>query len=133
MLRAAPTREMCHAWSNHLSARVDDRGGVCSEGLGPLANGRGAPGRASPPHLAGQPRGTATAIAAPLGGYARTVRCHIRRFNAEGLSIPEDHARSARPTTYSADDAAAVLAMSLTNPQRLNLPFALWTLDRLAA
>src|SRR3954452_11860854 len=35
--------------------------------------------------------------------------------------------------TYSADAVAAVIAAALTSPRRLDLPFASWTLDRLAA
>ena len=76
---------------------------------------------------------TPPAIAAALGVSAETVRRRIRRFTAEGLVALEDHARSGRPTAYSTDDVAAVLATALTNPLRLDLPFASWTLDRLAA
>jgi transposase len=68
-----------------------------------------------------------------LGINAETVRRRIRRFNAEGLIALEDHTRSGRPATYSADAVAAVIAAALTSPRRLDLPFASWTLDRLAA
>jgi transposase len=64
---------------------------------------------------------------------AETVRRRIRRFNAEGLAALEDHHRSGRPATYSADEVAVVVAAALTSPRRLGLPFASWTLDRLAA
>ena len=74
---------------------------------------------------------TPPAIAAALG--AETVRRRIRRFNAEGLAALEDHRRSGRPATYSAGEVAAVVAAALTSPRRLGLPFASWTLDRLAA
>jgi len=76
---------------------------------------------------------TPPAIAAALGLSAETVRGRIRRFNAEGLAALEDHPRSGRPVTYSADEVAAVIAAALTGPRRLALPFASWTLDRLAA
>lgn len=76
---------------------------------------------------------TPPVFAAALGVSAETVRRRTRRFNAEGLAALEDHACSGRPTTYSTDDVAAVLAAALTNPRRLDLPFASWTLDRLAA
>ena len=76
---------------------------------------------------------TPPAIAAALGLDAETVRRRIRRFNAEGWAALEDHHRSGRPATYSADAVAAVIAAALTAPRRLNLPFASWTLDRLAA
>ena len=76
---------------------------------------------------------TPPSIAETLGLSAETVRRRIRRFNAEGLAALEDHPRSGRPATYSADEVAAVIAAALTDPRRLGLPFASWTLDRLAA
>jgi transposase len=76
---------------------------------------------------------TPPAIAEALGLDAETVRRRIRRFNAEGLAALEDHHRSGRPATYSPDEVATVIATALTGPRRLGLPFASWTLDRLAA
>ncbi len=76
---------------------------------------------------------TPPAIAETLGLSAETVRRRIRRFNAEGLAALKDRHRSGRPATYSADAVAAVIAAALTDPRRLGLPFASWTLDRLAA
>jgi transposase len=73
------------------------------------------------------------AIAAALGLDAETVRRRIRRFDAEGLAAFDDHPRSGRPATYPADEVAAVIAAALTGPRSLGLPFASWTLDRLAA
>ena len=76
---------------------------------------------------------TPPSIAAALGVSAETVRRRIRRFNAEGLAALEDHHRTGRPPTYSADAVATVIAAALTSPRRLGLPFAARTLDRLAA
>ena len=76
---------------------------------------------------------TPPSIAAALGLDAETVRRRIRRFNAEGLAALDDHHRSGRPATYSAEEVATVIAAALTSPRRLGLPFASWTLDRLAA
>jgi transposase len=76
---------------------------------------------------------TPPTVAETLGLSAETVRRRIRRFNAEGLAAFEDHHRSGRPATYSAGEVAAVIAAALTSPRRLGLPFASWTLDRLAA
>ncbi len=76
---------------------------------------------------------TPPAIAEALGLDAETARRRIRRFNAEGLTALDDHHRSGRPATYSADEVAAVIAAALTAPRSLGLPFASWTLDRLAA
>jgi transposase len=76
---------------------------------------------------------TPPTIATVLGLDAETVRRRIRRFNAEGLAALDDHHRSGRPATYSVDEVATVIATALTSPRRLGLPFAAWTLDRLAA
>lgn len=76
---------------------------------------------------------TPPGIAEALRVSAETVRRRIRRFNTEGLAAFDDHHRSGRPATYSADEVAVVIAAALTSPRRLDLPFASWTLDRLAA
>lgn len=76
---------------------------------------------------------TPPSIADALSVSAETVRRRIRRFNAEGLAALEDHHRTGRPATYSADAVAPVIAAALTSPRHLGLPFAAWTLDRLAA
>jgi transposase len=73
------------------------------------------------------------AIAERIGTCAHTVRRWITRFNTSGLAGLDDAARSGRPMTYSPEEVAEVVALSLTNPQTLDLPFASWTLDRLAA
>jgi transposase len=76
---------------------------------------------------------TPPAIAAALGLDPETVRRRTRRFNAEGLAALEDHHRSGRPAIYSPEEVATVIAAALTSPRSLGLPFAAWTLDRLAA
>ena len=55
------------------------------------------------------------------------------RFNAEGLMGLTDHPRPGRPPTCTAEQRAEVIAAALTRPDSLGLPFASWTLDRLAA
>jgi transposase len=75
---------------------------------------------------------TPRAIAAALRIDAETVRRRIRRFDTKGLASLEDHPRSGRPATYSADDIATLIAVARTSPCGLGLPFASWTLDRLA-
>ena len=72
-------------------------------------------------------------IAEALRLDAYTVRGWIRRFNADGLAGLEDRRRSGRPPTYTPEQRAAVIATALTDPKALGLPFASWTLDRLAA
>jgi transposase len=76
---------------------------------------------------------SAPAIAGQLRLDAYTARGWIRRFNAEGLAGLEDRPRAGRPPTYSPAQVAAVVAAALTAPKALGLPFACWTLDRLAA
>ena len=76
---------------------------------------------------------SAPAIAAQLRLDADTARGWIRRFNAEGLAGLEDRPRAGRPPTYSPEQVAEVVAAALTAPEALGLPFACWTLDRLAA
>jgi transposase len=76
---------------------------------------------------------TPPAIAAALGLNAETVRRRIRRFNQEGLAALEHHRRCGRPATYSPDEVASLIGAALTSPRHLGLPFAAWTLDRLAA
>ena len=74
----------------------------------------------------------APAIAARVGLEGETVRKRIRRFNAEGLEALKDRHRSGRRPTYTPEQTATVIATALTKPQTLGLPFAAWTLDRLA-
>ncbi len=76
---------------------------------------------------------SASAIAARVGLDGETVRKRIHRFNAEGLEALQDRYRSGRRPTYTPEQTATVIATALTNPQTLGLPFAAWTLDRLAA
>ena len=75
----------------------------------------------------------APAIAEQLRLNACTVRGWIGRFNAAGLAGLEDRPGAGRPPTYTPEQVAAVVAAALTDPRALDLPFASWTLDRLAA
>ncbi len=75
----------------------------------------------------------APAIAARLRLDAYTVRGWIKRFNAAGLAGLGDRPRAGRPPTYAPEQVATVIATALTDPKTLDLPFASWTLDRLAA
>ena len=76
---------------------------------------------------------SASAIAARVGLDGETVRKRIRRFNVEGLEALKDRHRSGRRPTYTHEQTATVIATALTKPETLGLPFAAWTLDRLAA
>jgi transposase len=73
------------------------------------------------------------AIARALGLCEATVRLWLTRFNAGGIEGLQDAPRAGRPPTYTAEEVGAVIEASLTKPEELGLPFACWTLDRLAA
>jgi transposase len=68
-----------------------------------------------------------------LGVCPATVRLWLNRFNREGVKGLADRPRCGRPPVYTAEQVGDVVAASLTDPQTLGLPFASWTLDRLAA
>ncbi len=76
---------------------------------------------------------SASAIAARADLDGETVRKRIRRFNAEGLEALKDRHRSGRRPTYTPEQTTRVIATALTKLQTLRLPFAAWTLNRLAA
>ena len=73
------------------------------------------------------------AIAAALGCNVETVRLWVKRFNRGGLDGLQDRPRAGRPPTYLAEQAGDVVVAALIKPTELGLPFAPWTLDRLAA
>lgn len=72
------------------------------------------------------------AIARELGIGVATVRRWVRRFNAVGLAGLTDAGHPGRPPTSPPEQIGTVIETSLTPPQDLDLPFASWTLDRLA-
>ena len=72
-------------------------------------------------------------IAEKLRLHARTARFWLKRFNARGLAGLEESERPGRPPIYSAEQVGAVIEAALKRPADLGLPFASWTLDRLAA
>ncbi len=72
------------------------------------------------------------AIATAVGCGERTVRRWLKRFNAHGPGALQDAPRAGRPPTYTTDQVGEVIATALTNPATFDLPFACWTLDRLA-
>ncbi len=73
------------------------------------------------------------AIAQVLQLTPVTVRSWLKRFNRSGLAGLEEKSRPGRPARYTPEQLSEVIATSLTDPQELGLPFARWTLDRLAA
>src|SRR5919198_2225287 len=65
-----------------------------------------------------------SAIAARLGVDPETVRQRVLRFNADGWASLDDKPRSGRPATYKPAEVATVIAVALTAPKTLGLPFA---------
>jgi transposase len=74
---------------------------------------------------------TASAIAKRLRRDGDIVRMWVKRFNALGLPGLKDEPRPGRPATYTPEEVSEVVAVALTPPRDLGLPFAGWTLDRL--
>jgi transposase len=72
-------------------------------------------------------------IASAMSCNVETVRLWVKRFNRHGLDGLGDRPRAGRPPTYPPEQAGDVVATALTKPTELGLPFASWTLDRLAA
>jgi transposase len=73
------------------------------------------------------------AIAQELRLCPATVRVWLKRFNHRGLAGLQEAPRPGRPATYTPEQVSEVIATCLTKPQAVGLPFASWTLDRLAA
>jgi transposase len=107
---AAALRELAH--SRTVEARLRDRARIC--------------------WLSQQGQRVA-AIKDELRIADGTVRLWITRFNESGLAGLRDRRRGGRPTTYGPEQVGELVAAGLTDPQALGLPFASWTLDRLAA
>ncbi len=76
---------------------------------------------------------TVPTIARQLHLHEQTVRLSLKRFNAAGLTALHDAPRTGRPATYTPDEVSVVIATALTKPDRFDLPFGSWTLDRLEA
>lgn len=74
---------------------------------------------------------TVNEIADQLHVCRNTVRAWLKRFNTEGLPGLQDGRRPGCPPKYTREEAGVVIATALTLPQKLGLPFACWTLDRL--
>jgi transposase len=73
----------------------------------------------------------AAAVARELRLSGKTVRRWIGRFNAAGPEGLRDRPRAGRPARYAPEQVGAVVALALSDPDALDLPFGCWTLDRL--
>jgi transposase len=75
---------------------------------------------------------TVPQIAGKLGLDENTVRKWCKRFNDQGLAGVEDAPRPGAPSRYTGENKARVVAVALTPPQALGLPYGSWTFERLA-
>jgi transposase len=80
--------------------------------------------------LAGQ---SVAAVAREQSCKPKTVRLWLKRFQAHGVAGLQDAPRSGRPPTYTPEQVGELVALALTDPRTLGLPFGCWTLDRLVA
>jgi transposase len=71
-------------------------------------------------------------IAAQLHLARGSVYLWLHRFEERGIAGLQDHPRGGRPPTYSGEQVSQIIATALERPQNLGLPYASWTLDRLA-
>ncbi|MGC4108693.1 MAG: helix-turn-helix domain-containing protein [Thermomicrobiales bacterium] len=55
----------------------------------------------------------------------------VKRFNDGGLGDLRDAARGDRPPTHAPDVRSRLVSLATQKPSRLELPFDLWTLERL--
>lgn len=72
-------------------------------------------------------------IAAQLHLARGSVYLWLHRFEERGIAGLQDHPRGGRPPTYSREQVSQIIATALERPAKLGLPYASWTLDRLAA
>lgn len=71
-------------------------------------------------------------IAAQLPLARGSVYLWLHRFEERGIAGLQDHPRGGRPPTYSREQVSQIIATALDRPQHLGVPYASWTLDRLA-
>jgi hypothetical protein len=124
--------------TNLVSARSDRRGASEHRATDAFADGTSS-GRRACPRGAGGAAGRASRGHCPTLPYhggnitAATVYLWLHRFTDGGLAGLEEKPRQGRPATYTREQVGIVVQTALTKPQTLGLPFASWTLDRLAA
>lgn len=73
------------------------------------------------------------AIARLVAADPDTVRDVIHEFNAHGLAALAPRPRLGRPSRITPEDEAFVVAVALTRPAKLGLPFTHWSIRKLAA
>jgi transposase len=82
--------------------------------------------------LAAEQQVTAPAIAAIVRVDEETVRRWLKRYASEGIEGLRDAPRPGTPVKVTAAYVEQLLAAVRRRPRSLELPFSLWTLQRLA-
>lgn len=82
--------------------------------------------------LAAEQQLTAPQIAAIVRTSEQTVRRWLKRYQSEGIEGLRDVPRSGAPHKVTSVYLEQLLAAVRRRPRRLDLPFSLWTLRRLA-
>jgi transposase len=72
-------------------------------------------------------------IAVRLHLSRATIYLWLHRFEERGIAGLQDHPRGGRPPTSSREQVSQIIATALERPEKLGLPSASWTLDRLVA
>lgn len=70
-------------------------------------------------------------IAKGLGRSETMVYKQIRKFRERGMKFLQDQKRPGRPQRYTEEIYGQIVKIALTKPEKLALPYATWTLDRL--
>jgi transposase len=82
--------------------------------------------------LVDDPSKSATKAAHELGyGGPAAGSKWVQRFNERGIAGLDDEARSGRPPTHTEAVRSQLIAFARQKPASLELPFKLWTLERL--
>jgi transposase len=70
-------------------------------------------------------------IAQKLDRSVPIVYLRLKRFQTEGLDGLTDKPGTGRKPIYSEKERGEMIALARTHPDKLNLPYGHWTLDRL--
>jgi transposase len=82
--------------------------------------------------LAAEQKMSAPEIAKIVRKDEQTVRRWIKRYNAEGIQGLFDAPRSGTPVKVTSEYRAELIRVVRRRPRSLELPYSLWTLQRLA-
>jgi transposase len=70
-------------------------------------------------------------IAQKLDRSIPTVYLRLKRFHAEGIEGLKDKPGTGRKPIYSEKERGEMIALARTDPDKLDLPYGHWSLDRL--